>query len=177
MPSEKSYNEAMKCLTENQCSEWLQRHKILEKPWHRSIKDNCYYFPLTSFKNARAFQALAQEMVELLGEYETVLFHIGNCSPWRAGQFELIEAVRRSHGETRELLEAPGHLYELKNKDELIGMFWLTMAYGWSSYLYPLPCTNIIFNFEGVFIDIWNFDSSTLTDVKETAEYYTKRTN
>jgi hypothetical protein len=163
----------MKCFTEAQCSEWIQMLNIAERPYHNGVPTD-YVFPLTAYTEAWAAQELARHLVDLLGEYEAVLLHVDDWSPYKPEQMALMEAVRRSHREERWLIDARGHLYEPAEKDELIGMFWLTIAFGWSSYLYPSPCTNIIYNWEGEFIDIWNRDSGSRAEVKDLCDTITK---
>lgn len=155
----------MKCFTTAQCSDWVQKLSVAERPYHNGVETE-YFFPLTDYTEAWAAQELTRHLLDLLGEYETVLLHIDDWSPYKLEQMALVDAVRRSHGELRWLIDAPGHLYKLDEKDELISMFWLTIAFGWSSYIYPAPCTNVIYNWEGDFIDIWNMDSISLPEIK-----------
>ncbi len=163
----------MRCLTATECGEWLQNFNITQRPYHNCV-DTDDFFPLAAHAEAWAAQELARQLIDLLGEYETALLYIDDWSPYKPEQMALVDAVRRSHGELRWLIDAPGHLYELKEKDELIGMLWMTVAFGWSSYVYSSTRSNIIYNWEGDFIDIWNMDNDSLTEVKELCEAINK---
>jgi hypothetical protein len=51
----------------------------------------------------------------------------------------LVLGLRRAHGESRRLIDAPGHLFDSKEKDELVGWVNSMMTFGWDGYLFASP--------------------------------------
>ena len=80
---------------------------------------------------------------------------------YRPDEMALVSAVRRSHGELRWLIDAPGHLFSASEKDDLIGQACLQLWFEWSAYVY-LPHDGLTMNlWEGELIDIWTTRSET----------------
>ncbi len=57
----------------------------------------------------------------------------------------LISSLRKSHGEHRLLIEAPGHVFASSEQDELIGWVSLMMCFGWDGYLFTSPFQGSMF--------------------------------
>jgi hypothetical protein len=51
----------------------------------------------------------------------------------------IIDGLRRAHGESRRLIEAPVILFEGSEGQELTGWLYLMIAFGWDAYLFASP--------------------------------------
>jgi hypothetical protein len=79
----------------------------------------------------------------------------------------LIDLVRTTHGERRPLIDAAGHLFPTDEKDDLVGLFSLTVAYYWSAYLYFPSSKTTLFNWEGEIFDFWTDDPNCYAKLLE----------
>lgn len=82
-------------------------------------------------------------------------------------QMILLDGLRNGHGETRPLIEAPGHLFTSDESPLISGIFGLTIIFQWTAYLY-FPSKNTFLNWEGELLDCW------LNSTDEVAELATR---
>ena len=150
----------MKCLTASECSEWLRSQKMIEAPYGKSSPAGCFYERFVPPANVRLF---AQNIFYWFGNFDAALLQMTDWDTRQpdeiADEMALITAIRRSHGESRWLIKAPGHLFEFKERDELVGMFYLIIMFQWSCYIYLPSRKTTILNWEGALGDLWSFDS------------------
>lgn len=71
-------------------------------------------------------------------------------SDWQTFPFQLIpfEKIRLGCGETRPLVDAPGHLFEGPAEEEsaiMAGLIFLVMAYNWSAYVVVKNCMDYVY--------------------------------
>jgi hypothetical protein len=149
----------MKCLTNAECSDWLRNQRMVEEPYGEPLPVGSHYKQFAPPTSARHLAAFSRHLFDWLGNYDTALLHITDWGLYKPDEMAVIQAIRRSHGEHRMLIDAPGHLFEAKERDELIGMFYLTVMFGWSAYLYFPAAKATIFNWEGDLIDLWSADA------------------
>ncbi len=76
---------------------------------------------------------------------------------YREEEMEHVLEIRKEVGETRWVIDAPGH--EVKRIDadfrsKLI-LFFLSADSGWSAYIYAFPSRTTLFLWEGDIIDLW----------------------
>jgi len=162
----------MKCLTGIECSDWLKSHSIIEAPYNYNlayVKSN--YTRFDPPKTSSHLIAFTRHFFDWVGDFESALLQMTDWPLYKPDEMAIISAVRRSHEETRRLIEAPGHLFEKKEEAKLIAMFYLSIMFDWTSYLYFLPNRVTILNWEGSIIDLWSFDSKHFSEfdkIKET---------
>jgi|GEM_PF-1474888 len=162
----------MKCLTETECSEWLKHHAIIEAPYNcNSAPIKADYARFVSPKTTTRLIAFTRHFFDWVGDFEFGLLQMTDWSLHEPDEMAIVNSIRRSHGETRWLIKAPGHLFDQKGRDELISMFYLSIMFGWTTYLYFLPNKVTVLNWEGDIIDLWAFDSkhfAEFSQIKET---------
>jgi hypothetical protein len=157
----------MKCLTKPECSAWLETHAIIEAPYENPRPVNADIIQFAPPKSSPRLIAFSRQLFDWIGNLEAGLLQINDWPFYQPDEMVVINAIRRSHGELRPLIEAPGHLFEPKEKDELIALFYLTIMFGWSAYLYLLPNKATVLNWEGDLIDLWSFDKQHFAAFKE----------
>jgi hypothetical protein len=130
----------MQCITPPECLDWLEAKKIdaVSDRGFPEVVGNYEVFFAAPDK-ARLQTILARELVEWIGEFETVLFWISDWPAYKPEEMAIITALRRAHGEDRWLIDAPGHIFTREEKDELIGWVSLMMAFGWDGFLFAAP--------------------------------------
>jgi len=136
----------MQCLTPSESADWLRSRRI-----EGFCRDGvpCVFGDYEVFagapRDARAQQSLARDLVSWLGEFESALFWLTDWPFYQADEMALISSLRRSHGEHRLLIEAPGHVFTGSERDELIGWISLVMCFGWDGYLFTSPFQGCMF--------------------------------
>ena len=136
----------MKCITNRECLEWLEEHAIdasTPDGWPEVVGDYEVFFAAP--RDARAQGLLARDLVAWLGGVETGLFWLTDWPFYKPDEMAIISGLRRAHGEQRRLIDAPGHIFEASERDELIGWVSLMINFGWDGYLFALPFRGSMF--------------------------------
>jgi hypothetical protein len=130
----------MNCLTPSESANWLRVRHI------EGLRENATPSAFGDYEvfsaaptNARAQQHLARDLVSWIGEFDTALFWLTDWPFYQADEMALVSSLRKSHGEQRLLIEAPGHVFTYSEKEELIGWIYLMMCFGWDGYLFASP--------------------------------------
>ena len=138
----------MRCLTKEECSEWLRQHNILESPYRNKETTDAYFqfkSPKASNEQMYLMRRLighrpkednGQEIGSILGEFEGALLVFLDWSCYSTDEMTLMTTLRSAHGEKRWLINAPGHLFSKDEDADLIGQSYLTLMFGWTAYLY-----------------------------------------
>jgi hypothetical protein len=82
-------------------------------------------------------------------------------------EMRLIEVIRLAHNERSFLIETPGHVFDISEATETIGMFSLSVAFEWTSYLYLPDAKITVLNWEGVICDFWAEDKTATDEMLE----------
>jgi hypothetical protein len=151
----------MNCLTTAEQSDWLARLKIVEKPYRNSQAPR-HYTQFYAPKSLRAVQAFALDLLLTFFESGDALLTITDWSSYESYEMRLFDSLRSIDGETRSLIEAPGHLCGTTEKDDLVGLFSLSVAFEWTAYLYLPDAKVTVLNWEGAIFDFWAEDADGL---------------
>jgi hypothetical protein len=102
--------------------------------------------------------AIAKGIIEILDADDEVLLVADDWGLYREEEMEQILEIRRGMGETRSVIDAPGH--EMKRDDEnyrqKLIQFFLSAETGWSAYVYAFPSKTTLFFWERDIIDLWS---------------------
>ena len=130
----------MRCLTLSESAQWLRTQQIdgLAED-NRPCVFGSYELFCASPKQSWAQQGLARDLLAWIGEFDTALFWVTDWPFSEPDEMALISSLRRSHGESRLLIEAPGHVFASNEGDELVGWIYLMMCFGWDGYLFASP--------------------------------------
>lgn len=147
----------MKCLSSAEITTWLENQNVTAKPGFQSYSP-AYFLqfevPSGSLKNWAFIRNF------LLNADQEVLVHITDWSTYSPAEMEVISAIRLKWGETRILLDAPGHLISKSEMELTVAIFGHTVNCQWSSYLYLPNDSGTFFNWEGELYDYWTDDQS-----------------
>jgi len=136
----------MRCITNSECLEWLEEHAI-----DASTPEGCpevvrgYVVSFAAPRDARAQGFLARDLVAWLGAFETGFFWLTDWPFYEPDEMAIISGLRRAHGEQRHLIDAPGHIFESSERDQLIGWVSLMINFGWDGYLFVFPFRGSMF--------------------------------
>lgn len=130
----------MRCLTNKECLEWLETRDIdgvSAEGWPEVVGDYEVFFAAP--REARSQGLLARDLVTWVGEFETALFWLSDWPFYKPDEMAIALGLRRAHKEQRQLIDAPGHVFEFKERDELVGWVSLMMSFGWDGHLFTSP--------------------------------------
>jgi hypothetical protein len=164
----------MKCLTANEQSGLLASWAVPEDPYHGATAPACYsqFYPPEKF---RPLQYFILAYMELLGTDQPGLVAFTDWALYQPHEMELIDQTRRAEGETRPLIEAPGHLFGPEEKNKIVAAFSLGVGYGWSAYLYLPRHKTILYNWEGEIMDFWTDSAENLRQMEDLLSTYKLR--
>ena len=149
----------MRCLTALEQKEWLATNDQVESPYSKSaISKGKFYRQFCAPPRLAQVEAFASHFLDIWKSGEALLV-VTDWPLYRPYEMKLIDLIRMAHGEKRSLIDAPGHLFSLNEKNDLISFFGLSVAYYWSAYLYPPSAKVTLFNWEGEIFDYWTDDS------------------
>ena len=164
----------MKCLTRSECSEWLKRNNLVESPYQK-CRENLYV-QFEAPGKPRRLTAFARRLMAILGPFSGALILFEDWSPCESDAMALIDAIRRGYDERRFLIDAPGHLFESTEADQVIGLCYLTLLFGWTAYLYlPQPVSATVLFWEGDLMDVWVQDGDMRDGVREMVKEFELR--
>ena len=102
---------------------------------------------LTSFSFVREFLDLVQS---------EILIHVTDWPAYLPAEMITVCALRRyCWDESRSLLEAPGHLFQSSETEQLIALYGTVGNFEWNAYLYTPNDQATIYNWEGEICDFW----------------------
>jgi hypothetical protein len=156
----------MNCINVQEQETWLKDQKMQGQPYG---SDNApkHYIQFYAPKHLRAVEAFAHNLTDLYFPSNKALLSITDWALYQPYEMRLFDCVRSIHGEKRWLIDAPGHLFSTSEKDDLIGLFSLSVAFEWTSYIYFPDARVTLLNWEGVIFDFWTDDSKQLIAVSE----------
>ncbi len=152
----------MRILTREECSAWLVSHSIVEEPSLRAHQVACpspFYDQVNLPRDARKQSRIAKKLVPIARPYGAAVLQFDDWVFYTPDEMAVIQAIRRAHGETRLLIDAPNHLFGPDEEDLLVGMSSLAMFYAWRAYLYFDHGTSFYF-WEGEKLDLFAYNET-----------------
>ncbi len=145
----------MKCLTQLEIAFWLDAHCVTPEPYgHQRPPAHYLQFkhPVQPVANS---EFIRQFLNATSGE---VLIHITDWPAYKPDEMAVANALRRQCNETRNLIDAAGHLFAPNESELAIAMFGHTGNYEWNAYLYTPNDMATLYNWEGELYDCWTND-------------------
>jgi hypothetical protein len=156
----------MQCLIEDEVANWLNGNCVTFRPYESSRSPE-QYLQFRAPVGRSAIELFVRSVLESNRGSGHFLIHLTDWSLYTAVQMQAVDALRSVVGETRSVIEAPGHLFSSDEHELATRLFGLATGYGWSSYLYFPANTCTIFNWEGELYDFWTCDQSRLATTSE----------
>ena len=129
----------MQFLTKDQCLAWTsaQGFPFDGRPDHRILEDTGFHHthcPTPADSGARV--ALARFLWNTLSDRSERLLWVTEWSVWPSSEhMPLNSALRQAFGETRHLIDVPGHLFQLGEDETGLSFYVVAMLFFWDAYL------------------------------------------
>ena len=152
----------MTMLTDTVCAEWLTTRGIAEAPHSRAgaaLPHAKVRLPAKPLRQA----AISRQLVATCEPFECALLQFTDWPFYKADEMAVLCGLRSLHGDSRPLIESPGHLFAAAERDLLIGMLSLAIYYGYSAYLYFDHGATVLC-WEGDILDFWCSDESRASE-------------
>jgi len=144
----------MRCLTYSECAEWCSRrdfptrhiegcaigpHPDIESPPFHFVE---FTLPADSGQKV-AFGRFLYSLVEPAPE---LLFWLGGWGVWLSSQhMPLFTRFRQTLGESRPLIDAPGHLLTPEEADDAVSILVVSLQFVWDCHILTSSGRNAVF--------------------------------
>ena len=160
----------MQCLTDSEIATWLADHDGTSVPCRKS-KSPSHSLQFACPNRPLETAAFIRNFLNLLSS--EILIQVTDWPLYEPSEMLVIEALRNLHGESRNLIDAPGHLIPAGEKEIAIALFGHTVNFQWNARLYvpedfaTLQLCNFatLQNWEGELMDFWSNDSTFYSQV------------
>ena len=168
-----SAENPVQVLTANECSAWLRQRAIIESPYANNRSKMSLQFEPP--RSPRRLTAFTRQLFEAFGDFPGALVQFTDWNTHNPDEMALFDSLRRSHGEQRTIIEAPGHLFASTEAAEALGHCYLVATFDWSAYLYLASGAATVYFWEGDLVDLWSCDESIHQKVWEAVKTYELR--
>jgi hypothetical protein len=165
----------MKCLAPNECSDWLRERGIVESPYGQDTAPDVLCLQFEPPEKPSELTAFTRALFDSFGEFPGALVVFTDWELYHPDEMAVFESLRRSHGDRRPLIDAPGHLFKSEERAEAIAHIYLAVLFGWTAYLYLSSRATTVLFWEGDLVDVWAGDERLLQAVRGTVETYELR--
>jgi hypothetical protein len=135
----------MNIVTHEEARHWCGKHDLeLDRPSWRDprICNNVRF--LTEGKQS-IVEALIRNAV-VYRQFEGALVWILDWPLYNPDEMAVIMRLRSSVGESRRLIDAPGHVFDANEVHDCTGLFNLCVQYFWDAFLYVPASGLLVFN-------------------------------
>src|SRR5215475_13158756 len=125
----------MKVLSSQEAAAWCEAHHVPLS--HRSLPDRSganlkFEIPLDAQKRVY----LVGQAMESFRDEPLFLVWLADWSVWQSGQrMHVFDRFRMSYGETRPLIQSPGHLFGTQEIEDAISYVTLAVLFLWDCYV------------------------------------------
>lgn len=121
----------MRTLSNDECETWCEES--------RADRIGEFHVLVSTPRDSHVQAQFARFLIDWIGPFDEALLWHTDWPFYRPDEMALIDGLRRSHGETRRLIEAPGHLFTQEERPELVGWVFLTLGFRCDSRLRVRP--------------------------------------
>lgn len=119
----------MRCLSIQEMEEWLSEVGIRKNdsgfPDLQNLPAFRTFLPEKVFQN----QEVGREVVSIFGNWKHLLVWIFDWPMYKQDQMAVVLQLRKSNRESRDLVDAPGHLFSENEKELAAGIVGLCLMY------------------------------------------------
>ena len=145
----------MRTLTNNECRRWVKAQGLIYRPFREGVPMAGQFDAGDEKDGGEAARRAVLAVCERASQMLIVVEDHPLTYDDRRMQFA---SLRSSHGETRSLEDAPGHLLSQADSGVLVALLSVCLGPGswWSTYIYlaPIRCAMLIW--ESSLIDLWS---------------------
>ena len=161
----------MRCLTNQEVTEWLRKHSIPEDPYS-GVSSPRYYLQFYPPLAHGFIDAFVRTYHLLMMPDSEAMVHMTDWSTYEPSEMLAIMGIRSMSEENRWLIHAPGHLLTPEESETSVALFSLSASFAWSSYLYCPKYNSTLFNWEGEIFDFWTDCVVMMAQMKRLLELF-----
>jgi|SRR5215469_4031140 len=165
----------MKCLTSNECSNWLRERRVVEDPYSQDLSSDDFCLQFEPPMIPSRLTAFTRGLFDTFGEFPGALIVFTDWALYRPDEMALVASLRRGHGDCRPLIDAPGHLFSSSEQAEAIAHCYVALMFGWTAYLYLSSGAATVLFWEGDLVDFWSSDERLIQQMRATIQTYELR--
>ena len=155
----------MRCVTDSQIFDWLSERSISIDPYHGAVTPR-YYLQFYAPARHSELDALARHYYGRIIPDLDSLVHLTDWSAYQESEMITMKGIRSGRGEERPIIEAPGHILPPGDSETGVALFGLSVAFGWSAYLYSSMDRSSLYNWEGEILDFWTESKLAFNEMK-----------
>lgn len=157
----------MKCLTKEEITQWLSDQKVTPTPYN-NVKPPARYLQFKLPPRPLANASFIRQFLQLItGE---ILVHVTDWPTYEPAEMAVVDALRHKWNESRNLIDAPGHLIPSNEPELVIALFGHTGNFEWNAYLYLPKDLATLYNWEGELYDFWSNDGDVHLALRKLAD-------
>ena len=125
----------MRVLSSQEASAWCHAHHVALNQWNLPERSDAdFKFEIPPDAQKRVY--LVNQAMEIFEREPVFLVWFANWSVWPSGQrMHVFDRLRMSYGETRQLLDAPGHLFNGTEIDDATSFVTVAALFLWDCYV------------------------------------------
>jgi hypothetical protein len=133
----------MRCLSYTECRDWCRRHcyPVHQDDYNRPepfLRETFKWFPVAYPTDSGKKVNLARRVVQESNLTQGGLLWIVEWSVWPSSEhMPLFAQFRRAFGETKPLIDMPGHFVGPEEVDDAVSILALSLLFIWDCYLLP----------------------------------------
>jgi hypothetical protein len=169
----------MRCLTYSECAEWCSRWNFPTRHIegyivgpHPDIQSPPFHLvDLTLPEDSGEKVAFAHFLYSLVKSSPELLFWLGSWAVWPSSQhMPLFSRFRQAMGESRPLIEAPGHLLTPVEADDAVSIFVVSLQFVWDCHVLTSSGRDVLFVSHDEFGWFASRDQSVAESVRQIEE-------
>ncbi|MDB2687629.1 hypothetical protein N9Y42_10505 [Mariniblastus sp.] len=147
----------MRCLTEQEIAKWLADRFVTPSPY-TNAKSPANYVQFNLPRRPLTNALFIGQLLELTDS--EILVHITDWPTYMPAEMIIMDSLRHESKETRNLIDAPGHLFSAQEHELAIALFGHSGTCEWNAYLYLPNDLATLYNWEGESCDFWSCDAA-----------------
>ena len=116
--------------------------------------------------------AFMRNYLDFILPEEEFLIQITDWSIYTPSEMLTIQALRTLHGDSRPLIDSPGHAITTTEREIGIALFGLSVSYKWCACLYLPRGVAALYNWEGEIFDFWTSDEDSLKKLDSLLRFF-----
>jgi hypothetical protein len=168
-PPGTSYSWQMRSITPEECDRWTRDRgvKLAQSYSHFLGEPAAESLRFAIPKKASVQIALSEALLEAIPGIAQSLLWMTDWPLYREHEMALLMRIRAGYGETRSLIEAPGHILEEADRSILAGLIFLMQAFAWDSSYVTSDARTILFTSHHELMEVLTRDGEFAAQIRE----------
>ena len=148
----------MKCFTQEEIDHWLTEQQVTPSPYGKSESPN-HYLQFKMPGRALANSAFIRNF--LMQSQSEILVDVTDWPTYEPAEMLIIDSLRHKCGESRNLIDAPGHLFSAEESEWVIAVFGHIGSYEWTAISDVQTIWQLLYSWEREVYDFWSASAET----------------